>query len=756
MTHPNEDFIKRFNQINFGIEQRKLPSREEIKESYKNLRSEDRKILKKEDKDNTLFLLEKFYKNKVKDEPKKENPKDWKIVITPRGMFYYNIVTKMWMNAYGHTSMNFEDLVNIMEDFGQDTIYSSSASLPPLPEPTSALDYAVFAASFQGTPTGWNTPGYAYKAIVPMPNLAITTNNGFRTVGPSTMAWSGFLNLIQTVPEGRRVAGTYVYWDELVSWTREKHDYYKQTADGFYFAGATFLSPWTDVQYNDVKNHFINSVLSYLDSQQINIDYFYDDKETVAPLWGTFGYNTGFSLFAGDGNTFDAQGNPIANFPSSGGWTLDARIIGAVVMDPRIESFIDPQTGESLATTFVNTYKTISSQPGFTGTVYTMMQRFTGITHPGDFGAFGYYTEKPFSFFGPGPAVSSSQRNDELYKNAAWYGTLHRFTNSYYASKMFTEGFAAVPRYSGSTYSNYENYPISAEEAYFTRDSNDQPFCQLPFNNASGGKGFYNWSGNIINPLDGGNTYLVSGFVTNPTTDRERYTWCGHNEYPYTGPGNLIRYANTLNTDYALWESQVPHKQFIDDLKWLRHMHRSDSNFWKYHVPAINVGGIGLQVSYSYDGYKYWYDHIYHMILHGVLYLSHFDSISPYYLNKVQIALDNWREISYNSKSRPCSNSTGNINLPVDRLLIGDSILNVAKSGGYILNTGKYLWRITAPPTAIRQDGTILFQRVGSDSDIPASIEVDTTVEGNGCGIWVERSISTPPNYVFAQDIGGL
>jgi hypothetical protein len=140
------------------------------------------------------------------------------------------------------------------------------------------------------------------------------------------------------------------------------------------------------------------------------------------------------------------------------------------------------------------------------------------------------------------------------------------------------------------------------------------------------------------------------------------------------------------------------------------------------------------------------------MILHGVMYCIHFDNISSFYENKVQIALDNWRDISYNSRARPCSNSTGNINLPVDRLLIGDSIINVAKSGGYMLKTGKYLWRITAPPSAIRLDGTIVFGRVGSDSDIPATVTVDTNVEGEGCGIWIERSTSTPPNYAVIPE----
>jgi len=755
---PDENFINNFFPKPV-VKQRRLPGKKEIIEADKFLKNQNEKYknLSEEFKEK----LNSFYNRSNKKFIANDAINDWVPIIKPYGLFYYSKSRKAWANSFGKISYNFEDLIDDIFKISYmsdgDISNNISPDLPPLPEPVNALDYEVFATTFQGPePVGWNTPGYQYKAIVPMVPLTANNNNGFRTP-TNSMYWPSFVNLIQTVPEGRRVAGTYVYWDELVSWTQLKHDYYKVTTDGFTFAGGRFLNPWTDNQYNDCKNHLINEILTYLDSQNIGIDYFCDDKETVAPLWGGAGYNSGpwfnASTEANFLSNFDAQGNPIAVFPSSGGFTLDARIIGSVVVDPRVESFIDPDTGKSIAQNVIDTYKIISGNSSYGGTLGTLMDRFTGITHPGDFHAFGYSNVKPYSFFNrPGTALTSEKRDDDLYKNAAWYGVLHQFTNSYYATRMFKEAFAAVPRFAGCTYSNYENFPISAEESFFARDSNDSPFCQLPFTEGSGGKGFYNWSGNIINPLGGGNTYLVSGYVTNPSTDRERYTWCGHNNFPYSGPGNLVRYANTYTTNSPLWESQVPHKQFIDDLKWVRHMHRSDLNFWKTHTPWINLGGIGLQTSYYYDGYKYWYDHIYHTILHGVMYLIHFDNISSFYENKVQIALDNWRNISYNSRSRPCSNSTGNINLPVDRLLIGDSIINVAKSGGYLLKTGEYLWRITAPPQSIRGDGTIVFSKVGSDTDIPSTVVVDTTIEGDGCGIWIKRSTSTPPNYVWVPE----
>lgn len=632
---------------------------------------------------------------------------------------------------------------------GLGTHYPSGSSQKPqpapLPEPTSALDYEVWATSFIGAPPNWNTENYSTFGIVPMPALTANANNGLRSPGTSvSMSYSTFLSTIETIPETRRVASTYVYWDDLVSWTRDKHEYYKNTSDGFTFAGGRFLNPWPDNQYTDCKNHLL-AVLNYLDSQNVNIDYFCDDKENVVLLYGLYGYNTGRTTTRPA--SFDVNGNPIVAFPAYHGCTLDARIIGAVVADPRLQSFVDPDTGKSVGQSVIDNYKIISSQPNYTGTAGTLLTRWAGITHPGDFDTANGDYFKQFSFFGPGPV--NTERIDDTYKQAAWYGTLYQFMNGYYATRMFTEAFQEVPRYSGCTYSNYESYPISAEEAWLARDSNDQPFCQPNFSNLSGGKAFYSWSGNIIWNNFGGITY-ISGYITNPSTDRERYTWCGHNDSPYSGPGNLVRYANNiLNPD---WGRQASHKQFIDDLKWIRHIHRSNQNFWQKHTPFISVNGVpGSPAMYPND-FRYWYEMVYHNILHGVLYVIQFDYQDSFTAEKMNTALNNWRTISYNSKSRPCSNSTGDINLPVDRLLIGDSIINTAKSGGYLLKTGQYLWRITAPPTATRQDGTIVFNRVGTDSDIPASITVDTSVEGNGCGIWIKRNVSTPPNYVWIPE----
>ena len=117
-----------------------------------------------------------------------------------------------------------------------------------------------------------------------------------------------------------------------------------------------------------------------------------------------------------------------------------------------------------------------------------------------------------------------------------------------------------------------------------------------------------------------------------------------------------------------------------------------------------------------------------------------------------QNILNKWRDISYNSNSRPCSNATGDVDELVDRLVLADAFDNVAMSGGRLTRTGKYLWRITAPPSAIRSNGTIVFQRVGTDSDIPATVTCSPTDPYDGRGMWIKRLVSTPPQYVTVPE----
>ena len=127
-----------------------------------------------------------------------------------------------------------------------------------------------------------------------------------------------------------------------------------------------------------------------------------------------------------------------------------------------------------------------------------------------------------------------------------------------------------------------------------------------------------------------------------------------------------------------------------------------------------------------------------------------FDIVSAGYTSNVQNALDIWRNLSKNSKTIPCTNSTGDTTQLVDRLEIGKCFTKYTISGGKTEKSGLYIWRITLAPEKFYTNSTVTMQRVGSDSDIPATITInslDSDVTKRR-GFWITRNVSTPPEYV--------
>ena len=56
----------------------------------------------------------------------------------------------------------------------------------------------------------------------------------------------------------------------------------------------------------------------------------------------------------------------------------------------------------------------------------------------------------------------------------------------------------------------------------------------------------------------------------------------------------------------------------------------------------------------------------------------------------VHSALEVWRTKSHNSKAQPCSNSKGDVDSNVDRVLLKDAMENVLMSGGKLLKSENY------------------------------------------------------------------
>jgi len=769
MSHPNDDFLRKFLKLNTVTdkEEKQFFKKQRVENYYKSLQQKN--ILIEENKNAIDYTTRKIFSNTkpktlVDLKESKKTASEWVPVMTPQGVYYHNKQQGLWMNNFGIVQNELTDFFEFFSYVGVDTNHNSD---PPLPDPTSSLDYEVFAADWGTDPLtnyGWGTNSYVLYSMVPAPQFRSNQYNAYRPPSDSTgtsFDLNDFKSQLTNIPETRRVVNMTMWWDDIPALSSPKRDYYDVTADATSYLGETFLTPWSDVETADVKSSFIG-VLNTCKNNNIVIPYFTDNRglEVAGALYSLQGDHT---YWDGSG-AFDAQGNPTypiqnanpALFPY---WYPDARYFAAWINDSRFNNYVLSTSGKSIADTMVDYYNVLSGQ-SLAVSANTLYSKAAGITAFNDFTYYGGYYEHPFSYYGQGAAVSEVNRVDETYRSQAWLAAMDELTNGHYATKNIVEAKNSISYYANSLYSSYEIFPVGTTEANFYRDSNDQKLIKPVYNNLSGGQGWYGWHGNIIYPYyeyPSINPTYVSGYVLNPQTDDERYNWAGHQNPSYTPtPGStLVRYASTPLVNLSQWRKQVVHKQFVNDIKLLRVQHRSKPDFHLYHTPFVAttlfVSGPGGAPSSLYNEFyeesRYFREFMYHTLLHGVAYVLNYEA------NKqtLQDVLDEWRTISYNSKSVPCSNSTGDVNLPVDRVILSDAITNLLMSGGRLTKTGKYLWRLTAPPSALREDNTIVLQRVGggaAQSDLPEYITIDCSDPNNGYGTWIKRTVSTPPNYV--------
>lgn len=721
-------------------------------------------------------ILPKLHNKLLSEQDSSQINSSWVMQSTPQGIFFINKDTGQWMNNLGVVANTLDELLHATgEDL--DGGSSSRSSITPSPDDplppaaTSVADYEVWATTFEEIPS-WNTPQYTTISVVPTIFIVGNNYNGYRAFNDTNLTqWTtslrnNFITLAQSIPESRRVALVYYFFDELVPYTENKRATYAATTDGITYGNRRFLTPWLNDSFTLYKSLF-TSVLQYLDSNNITIPYFNDDKESIEPSMGLMGFVSNY--YHSGSPPFDVNGNPTAPWtsypnysPPGGSYLADARTPAAIMSDSRFTTFVNPLTTQTFAQSVVDLYKGLSNNPGYTGTAFDLYSLAAGITHPGDFTCYYCYQDKQFSFFGPGKSLTEVQRQDNLLKLYAWNSTMRELIQGYYVTRAHTESFAAVSRFNNSIYSNYEDFPINVEESQYYQDSNNQRLLKRDYSNLSGGMVFYGNQGNILGLNYTTANNLRAGYVQNPQTNAERFNFQGYNDPSYTpsSGSTLVRYASNLGnySDYNAWLYKIAYLQLVMDIKHLRLSHRSKTDYWKYHTPWLWLNNVfGSAYNSNSYGYRYYNELIYHIACHGVLYFIRYSN-GVDVLAERQImhnALEEWRNISYNSKARPCSNATGDINSLVDRIVLADAFDKVLISGGKLLVTGKYLWRITVPPSAVRPDNTVVLQRVGSDSDIPATITInaptsafDYTNAHKGLGAWVKRIVNTPPQYV--------
>ena len=386
----------------------------------------------------------------------------------------------------------------------------------------------------------------------------------------------------------------------------------------------------------------------------------------------------------------------------------------------------------------------------------------------------------------------------------AWDATCDSWIYNYYIRSMFMNPLKDTnsPQFNNTKYITYEMAALNANETVFNQESNSNRFFRKTIDQY-GGEQLYGAYTNVLyhqypitysalilnvrpDQLSGSSRTSISdwkttnsyrsGYVKSPQSDHERYSWAGYGVINYGGPSactsNLIRYPeiplldasdNWLGTtNKNKWLIELVYKIIVNDLMRLRFFLRSSD----YFVPWPIMGPIGVgsssTVNFQHSG-GYWFEMMFHCILNTKeaaipVYTSAYtpNSIGTY--DCVQAVFDEWRTVSTNRKPLPCSNTTGNSTLPVDRIILEDAFEKCLISGGKLGSSNNYIWRITVPPKFFDAvTGIAVLDRVGNDSDIPATITIDSkkdvivapyTNTMNSRGAWVTRSVATPPSYI--------
>lgn len=397
----------------------------------------------------------------------------------------------------------------------------------------------------------------------------------------------------------------------------------------------------------------------------------------------------------------------------------------------------------------------------------------------------------------------------------AWNATIDSWVFNYYSQKIFASLYNTNNiEYNNVKYMEYEWESINANEAVYTvsnyadktfRKNLDQIagppiYGYLPSSlYPDGPRSTFTTSSSSPTPGSPGsnnmNNFIFAhdsrtGYVKKPTSgsdtrsEYEKYAWAGDGGPVYGGssnniPNSLVRYPDTrifdtsgnwLASDNSVnqkFRHELVFKLVINYVKQMRHCIRSKPTQF---TPWFSVGPSNSEIgdvesffaSFRGNSMGYFYDLLFHGIMHTASGAINIFSGSGYNPSGEMIvhqnALDEWRNVSYNSKPRPCTNSTCNPDIVSDRLDLSDCFEKYLISGCK-LNDGSYLWRLTVPPKyfdPITKKATLNLTNSATDSDLPQTIIIDSNLDVfnlnnkntmRSRGIWIKRNIARKPDY---------
>ena len=645
---------------------------------------------------------------------------------------------------------------------------------------TSALDYEVWAATWIEMfdyPTiqfEFGNPAYSFHSVVPSVNIDGNTYNGFRqpsdltTASITTNQFNDDKQKFELIPPGRRVMKPYQWFPDIGCYTSLHHDYYK-VPDGTTYLNERVLTCWLDQNSDDCADS-LEFYLNRCRNAGFTFDYIMNDQEAQDCYWL-------------DGrNSYGLHPNPPTS--DSDDYQSDARIMSAIAADDSFDLYVNPVTNKTFAEEFMENYQAIRTQtPGYTADprgITAILAPFLGVT-----GITNYISPQTYwQAYGcvggcePDGNTIGGLEHPEGYNlffhvAPAWRATADSWHYNVYLKK-FRDVPQGVSGFEHVIHMEYNVDPVNEIEARFYQGSNLEVSYQKPLLNSFSGMSRYFGGGyNLVYPnynlpesfgQDVGPGALNwaatnasrSGYVLNPQDDNETYNFCGNLVSDYKGPAGeqgLIRYPETYpytngeRDDELLpeWEREYCFKMVVLLIKLTRHHLRSDPTHWQRFAPWISYNSYAF-ARWSNGGY--WGELVRHIIVHGSRLFQIFSpSYEPFAVSQIHNILDEWRHISENSRAQPCSNSTGSVNDPVDRLILYEAFENVLISGGRIENNPNlYIWRLSVAPKHFVNNVCTL-TRQNNDSDLPETITIN---RANGEGVWIRRFTQGVPQYAVA------
>lgn len=652
---------------------------------------------------------------------------------------------------------------------------------------TDIFDYPIWFMHWDGPQSmsvvggsgeaAFSSPDWAYPAVVP----AVRFRYSNRTPGDTgtneitDAQFDAFVDRISQIPSGYRGVNTRYWYHEFVGGSRILNEYYKVTADGTTYEGERFVTPWADQNLVDAK-HSMRAFLDRCLEAGLTFDYLFDDKENQ-DRWHIGGIHSSnyWGAYGADGLPVDpgVYSEPIYEVRP------DARAIPAIFNDARFNSQVSPFSGLTLGAEVIRNYKELSGDTAFAGSVSDLFGSLVTNTGP--------------TAFAPTPSLwTPFPATDELgfgrtangytlfhYAVPAWNAATDSLHFNDYAHKMFLDVLAEYPEFSNVKVLQYDIAPIGTGESFFVQLSNLDREYRYPQPDVMGGMPMYGARENVISNYNlefddiGTANFDIgwanrSGYVRslgNSITNEEKYNFMGYlvdefygvtaNGGTYGSPERyLVRYPDTKAVDASTTETykdEIAYKYFVQYNKKMRAALRSDLTFYQRFAPWVTDPDYGYFLGANPEK-AYWYELLFHTAVDGARLFQFWSSTNRSdTLQDLQNFAEEWNLISGSSRTIPCTNSTGDITLPVDRILLEDAFDKVLMSGGKLEKTGEFLWRISVPPKFVDADGRITLRRVGDGAafeDIPETIIIEGANPWSSRGCWIKRNVSTPPEYI--------